>query len=150
MIAENIKLLLRLLWQPAVAMSGILDRGSLLFATLAVLMVTLALEFSVRLPAPPAPDAVTQSAQAEEMPIPRAHPRPALAFSFYTPLLVLAAIYVPGTLLVANLLGRLGPFGSVFSETTPHCSPARRWHGRPRRYLWCWQPGWLHCRCLVA
>jgi len=116
MVAENIKLLLRLLWQPAVAMNGILDRGSLLFATLAVLMVTLVLEFSVRLPAPQPPAAVAQSAQAEEVPIPRAQARPALAFSFYTPLLVLAAIYVPGTLLVTNLLGRLGPFGNVFQR----------------------------------
>jgi len=116
MIGENIKLLLRLLWQPAVAMSGILDRGSLLFATLAVLLITLVLEFSVRLPAPPDPAGLTQSAQAEEVPIPRAHARPALAFSFYTPLLVLAAIYVPGALLVTNLLGRLGPFGSVFQR----------------------------------
>ena len=116
MVGENIKLLLRLLWRPAVAMNGILDRGSLLFATLAVLVVTLVLEFSVRLPAPPVPDGVTQSAQAEQIPISRAHARPALAFSFYTPLLVLAAIYVPGTLLVTNLLGRLGPFGSVFQR----------------------------------
>jgi tetratricopeptide (TPR) repeat protein len=37
-------------------------------------------------------------------------------FSFYTPLLVLAAIYVPGTLLVTNLIGRLGSFGTVFQR----------------------------------
>jgi hypothetical protein len=41
MVFENTKLLLRLLWQPAAAMSGILDRGSLLFASLAVLAVSL-------------------------------------------------------------------------------------------------------------
>jgi len=116
MIGENIKLLLRLLWQPAVAMSGILDRGSLLFATLAVLIVTLALEFSVRVSISPPSQPVTQSAEAEAIPIPRAHSRATLGFSFYTPLLVLAAIYVPGTLLVTCLLGRLGSFASVFQR----------------------------------
>ena len=116
MIGENIKLLLRLLWQPAGAMNGILDRGSLLFATLAVLFMTLGLEFSVRVSVSPAPAAVTQPAEAEAIPVPRTHARTALAFSFYTPLLVLAAIYVPGTLLVTNLLGRLGPFAGVFQR----------------------------------
>lgn len=70
-------------------MNGILDRGSLLFATLAVIAATLALEFSVRR---------------------------APAISFYTPLLVLAAIYVPGTLLVTTLIGRLGSLGTVFQR----------------------------------
>jgi len=118
MVVENFKLLLRLFWQPALAMSGILDRGSLLFATFAVLAASLVLQFSVRLPAPQAPAVVTQPAQAEpaEAPVPRAHARPALSFSFYSPLLVLAAIYVPGTLLVTNLIGRLGAFGAVFQR----------------------------------
>ena len=118
MIVENFKLLLRLFWQPALAMSGILDRGSLLFATFAVLAASLLLQFSVRFPAPQAPAAVTQSAQAdpEDVPAPRAHARPALSFSFYSPLLVLAAIYVPGTLLVTSLIGRLGSFGAVFQR----------------------------------
>lgn len=87
MIVENVKLLLQLLRQPATAMSAILDRGSLLFATLAVLAVTVVLQFSVRLP-----------------------------YSFYTPLFVLAAIYVPGTLLITDLIGRLGSFGTVFQR----------------------------------
>lgn len=87
MLSENVKLLWRLLWQPGAAMSGILDRGSLLFATLAVMAVTLLLQFSVRVP-----------------------------FSFYTPLLVLAAIYVPGTLLVTNVIARLGSLGAVFQR----------------------------------
>ena len=116
MVVENLKLLLRLFWQPALSMSGILDRGSLLFATLAVLAASLVLQFSVRVPVPQAPAAVTQSAQAEDVPVPRAHMRSALAFSFYTPLLVLAAIYVPGTLLVTCLVGRLGSFGAVFQR----------------------------------
>ncbi len=87
MIVENVKLLLRLIRQPAAAMSAILDRGSLLFATLAVLAVTVLLQFSVRLP-----------------------------YSFYTPLFVLAAVYVPGTLLITDLIGRLGSFGTVFQR----------------------------------
>jgi len=42
MVSDNAKLLLRLLWRPADAMSGILDQGSLLFASVAVLAVSLA------------------------------------------------------------------------------------------------------------
>jgi len=40
-LIDNIKLLLRVYWQPAAAMSAILDQGSLLFASLAVLAVSL-------------------------------------------------------------------------------------------------------------
>jgi tetratricopeptide (TPR) repeat protein len=40
-LADNIKLLLRVYWQPAAAMSAILDQGSLLFASVAVLAVSL-------------------------------------------------------------------------------------------------------------
>ncbi len=36
--------------------------------------------------------------------------------SFYVPLLLLAAVYVPSTLLTATLLGRLGAFGTVFER----------------------------------
>ena len=41
MLIDNIKLLLRVFWQPAAAMSAILDQGSLLFASVAVLAVSL-------------------------------------------------------------------------------------------------------------
>jgi tetratricopeptide (TPR) repeat protein len=44
------------------------------------------------------------------------HVQPQWSFSFYTPLLVLAAIYVPGTLLVTNWIGRLGTLGMVFQR----------------------------------
>jgi tetratricopeptide (TPR) repeat protein len=81
-------LLFRIWWQPAGAMSAILDRGSLLFASAAVLAATLLLKFT-----------------ASWLPI-----------SFYTPLLVLAVVYVPGTLLLATLLGRLGGVGVVFQR----------------------------------
>jgi len=80
---------LRLLCQPGAAMSAILDRGSLLFASLAVLCVSLLLQ-------PGLPSAVS--------------------FSFYTPLLVLAVVYVPGALLLSALLARLGGLGTVFQR----------------------------------
>jgi tetratricopeptide (TPR) repeat protein len=69
-------------------MSAILDRGSLLFASIAVLATTLLLKTSV----------------------------PRLPISFFTPLLVLAVVYVPGTLALATLLGRLGGLGVVFQR----------------------------------
>src|ERR1039458_7293310 len=80
-------LLFRIWWQPADAMSAILDRGSLLFASAAVLGATLLLKFTA----------------------------PGLPISFFTPLLVLAVVYVPGTLLLATLLARLCEMG-VFSQ----------------------------------
>ncbi len=69
-------------------MSAILDRGSLLFASAAVLAATLLLTFTT----------------------------PGLPISFFTPLLVLALVYVPGTLVLATLLGRLGGAGVVFQR----------------------------------
>ncbi len=69
-------------------MSAILDRGSLLFASAAVLAATLLLKFTA----------------------------PGLPISFFMPLLVLAVVYVPGTLLLATLLGRLGGVGVVFQR----------------------------------
>src|ERR1700730_18683786 len=75
-VADNLKLLLRLWWQPASAMSAILDQGSLLFASLAVLAVSLLLQ------------------------APSGHTPPWFTFTFYAPLLVLAVVYVPGTLLL--------------------------------------------------
>jgi tetratricopeptide (TPR) repeat protein len=68
-------------------MSAILDRGSLLFASLAVLATSLLFQFNLY----------------RHLPI-----------SFYTPLLVLAAVYVPGTLAMATLIGRLGGLRMVF------------------------------------
>ncbi|MGP8244298.1 MAG: tetratricopeptide repeat protein [Bryobacteraceae bacterium] len=117
MVFENTKLLLRLLWQPAAAMSGILDRGSLLFASLAVLAVSLLFEVTVSPPVPPQSITMTQAVPEQgELPFPVAPARPRWSFSFYTPLLLLAAIYVPGTLLVTGLIGRLGGLGMVFQR----------------------------------
>jgi tetratricopeptide (TPR) repeat protein len=71
---DTARLLLRLWVNPVAAMSEILDRGSLLFASTAVLAASLLLS----------------------MPL-----RGQLPFSFYSPLLVLAVVYVPGILLLA-------------------------------------------------
>jgi len=90
MLVQHIKLLWRVFANPAAAMSTILDVGSLLFASLAVLAVSLLLK----------------------IPLGRWLP-----FSFYTPLLVLAVVYVPGVLLLSKLLASLGGgFGSVFQR----------------------------------
>jgi tetratricopeptide (TPR) repeat protein len=75
-LADNLKLLLRLFWQPAAAMSAILDRGSLLFASLAALAVGVLLGTAMS---------------------------PWVGFRFYTPLFVLGAVYVPGLVLLARL-----------------------------------------------
>ncbi len=83
----NSRLLLSLWWEPAAAMSAILDRGSLLYASLAVLLTTFLLQAGMALP-----------------------------FSFYTPLLVLAIFYVPGTLLLGSLLGRIGTVSVAFER----------------------------------
>lgn len=83
-LTENIQLLIRLYTSPAAAMSDILDRGSLLFASALVLVVSL---------------------------------HPAMPVSFYLPLLVLAAIYVPGLLLLGMISGNVqGSMSMVFSR----------------------------------
>lgn len=84
-MATSVRELLRLWYNPADAMSALLDRGSLLFSSLSVLAVSLLLTHGLRI-------------------------------SFYTPLLILAAVYVPGTLLIANLLARLGGLGVIFQR----------------------------------
>jgi tetratricopeptide (TPR) repeat protein len=87
-VADNLRLLLRLLYQPAEAMGAILDRVSLLFASAVLLAASLSLKIGA----------------------------PWLPFSFYAPLLVLAAIYVPGALLLSGLLARMGGVGAVFQR----------------------------------
>ncbi len=81
---ENTKSLLRLYVRPTAAMSEVLDRGSMLFAVIAVIAISLL---------------------------------PRLPFSFYMPLLVLAAVYVPGVLLLSITLARTGgSFGAIFQR----------------------------------
>jgi len=86
-LLTNLQLLVLLIARPGEAMSRVLDRGSLLFASLAALAVGL-LESSV-------------------FPV---------RVSFYTPLLVLAIAYVPGVLLLSALIGRLGSPGMVIQR----------------------------------
>lgn len=81
---ENARSLLRLYVRPAAAMSEILDSGSMLFAVIAVIAISLL---------------------------------PRLPFSFYMPLLILAAVYVPGALLLSITLARTGgSFGAIFQR----------------------------------
>ena len=92
-MVDNLKFLLRVYWQPGAAMSAILDQGSLLFTSLAVLAVSAVL-------GPPLQRAWSW-----------------LSFSFYAPLLVLAVVYVPGILLLGKLLAGLGiGFGTAFQR----------------------------------
>jgi hypothetical protein len=86
-LTAGITLLFRLYVQPSAAMSDILDRGSLAFASIAVLAVSLLL----------------------------GHSSLGLSFPFYAPLLVLAAAYVPGLLAIGTVVGRIaGGFGGDF------------------------------------
>ena len=87
-MADNLKLLLRLWYQPAAAMGAILDRVSLLFASGVLLAASLSLKIGA----------------------------PWLPLGFYAPLLVLAAIYVPGALLLSGVLARMGGVGAVFQR----------------------------------
>jgi tetratricopeptide (TPR) repeat protein len=87
-LIRHLSLLVRLWYRPAAAMGEILDRGSLLFASLAAVAATFA--FGVgpyRLP-----------------------------IHFYTPLLVLAVIYVPGLLILGSLIARTGALGTAFQR----------------------------------
>jgi len=88
-MAESLKLLMRLYSQPVEAMSAILDRGSLLWASLCVIAVSFAL----------------QSAVEDWVRLP-----------FYGPLLALAVAYVPGILLLCAIFGRLGGFFVSFQR----------------------------------
>ena len=69
-------------------MSAILDRGSLLFASVAALGASALMTFTA----------------------------PWLPVSFFAPPLVLAVFYVPGTLLLSSVLGQPGAFGTVFQR----------------------------------
>src|SRR3954469_15764760 len=75
-------LLLRIWINPAGAMSAILDRGSLLFATLALLASTAFV--NMRLP-----------------------------IGFIMLPILLAAVYVPGLLMLGSIVGRLGGIGML-------------------------------------
>ncbi len=84
-LADGIRLLIALWTRPASAMGDVLDRGSALFALVAALAASLVL----RSAAP-------------------------IGLSFFMPLIVLAAVYVPGLLVAGALIGRTGNVGAVF------------------------------------
>ena len=88
-VITDLKLVLRVYLQPGAAMSDILDSGSLLFSSIAVLIVSFAL----------------------------AHWSSGFPFPFYGPLFVLAVIYTPGLLLIGGWVGRTsGSFRSAFQR----------------------------------
>jgi tetratricopeptide (TPR) repeat protein len=87
-MAEAFKQIIGLFYRPAAAMSAILDRGSLLAASVSVLAVSLVL----------------------------APANPWVRFPFYLPLLLLALVYVPGLLGLCRLAGRLGGFTASFQR----------------------------------
>ena len=88
-VITDLKLILRVYLQPGAAMSDILDSGSLLFSSIAVLIVSFGL----------------------------AHWSSGFPFPFYGPLFVLAVIYTPGLLLIGGWVGRTsGSFGSAFQR----------------------------------
>jgi tetratricopeptide (TPR) repeat protein len=87
-MAESLTLLLRLFYRPASAMSSILDRGSLLIASLCVVAISL----------------------------PLASSNPWMRIPFYAPLLALAAAYIPGVLLLRAIFGRFGGFIASFQR----------------------------------
>jgi tetratricopeptide (TPR) repeat protein len=86
-LVEGFKLLLYLWRRPAAAMGAILDRGGALFALLAALAASWLLQTL-------AP----------------------FRLGAFMPVIVLALAYVPGTLIVGALVGRLGSLGTVFQR----------------------------------
>ena len=86
-LLSTLKLVVLLLIRPAAAMSEILDSGSLLVASLAALAVSM-VEVSLL---------------------------PGRSLPFYAPLLILAAIYVPGLMAAGRLFGYSGDYGSLLT-----------------------------------
>jgi tetratricopeptide (TPR) repeat protein len=86
-LIEHFKLLLQLWVRPAHAMGAILDRGSLLFASIAAAAAGVAVVAATPLRVP-----------------------------FYMPLLVLAVVYVPGLLLAVAVIGRLTGLAVSFAR----------------------------------
>jgi tetratricopeptide (TPR) repeat protein len=84
-LVEGFKLLLYLWRRPAAAMGAILDRGGALFALLAALAASWLLQTLTP-----------------------------FRLGAFMPVIVLALAYVPGTLMVGALVGRLGSLGTVF------------------------------------
>lgn len=89
-MSTQFRLLLRLFISPAAAISDILDRGTLLFASVAAIVVSALLQLA--------------SGRAPGL------------LSTLLPLIILAAVYAPSTLVSATLVGRLGGLAVVFQR----------------------------------
>ncbi|MGH9659891.1 MAG: tetratricopeptide repeat protein [Bryobacteraceae bacterium] len=116
---DNLRLLPRLFARPHAAMSAILDEGSLLFACVAVIAVSVLLQAGVDSAVRrfwPAPTPVARLHPDAEIEMPEPGPRWSHGFRFYTPLLILAVFYVPGTLAAACAVLRWGGFWTVFAR----------------------------------
>ncbi|MBS1857980.1 MAG: tetratricopeptide repeat protein [Acidobacteria bacterium] len=81
-------LLFRVWINPVAAMGAILDRGSLLFASIAAIIATAVLNFFA----------------------------PGLGVGYFMPALLVAAVYVPGLLLLASILARAGSPGMLIQR----------------------------------
>ncbi len=134
MLHSNLRLLLNLYTRPLAAMSGIIDQGSLVFGTLAVLGVSVLLNVGVwariaaadwagqRAPlrhvVPAHPEEVPPSAPPRATPAPRAPQSILVGFVLATSTLSgifsLALLYVPATLLAMVFLEPVGSFGVAF------------------------------------
>jgi hypothetical protein len=134
MIADNLRLLLRLYFRPRAALSGIVDEASLLFGAASVLAVSLLFQAGTLGPAvgvllsqihggaatsSPAESGDLESLGYPESPEAELDPLAQFATSFLTSsafatfgnVVALALLYVPGAVLVAGLLGRRSSFG---------------------------------------
>ncbi len=138
---ENLKLLFQIYFRPAFAFSEIMDKGSWVFATIAVLVVTFAFQYAVHTKiletyavtqadyyfattnidaSVPVDSQIPIDSQASngKRPFPLIGNAIFYFFSFYssffTPLIGLSLFYVPATIILITLFGRLGNVGVVF------------------------------------
>ncbi|MGH9719151.1 MAG: tetratricopeptide repeat protein [Bryobacteraceae bacterium] len=95
MSGGNTSLLFRLYTRPVFAMSAILDQASLFYACILMLIGSAILKYVLS----------ASAARAG-----------AGFFEFYSPLLITALFYVPGTILAGTLIGQLGAFRTVFDR----------------------------------
>lgn len=139
---ENLRLLLSIYIRPASAFSDIMDNGSWLFAGIAVALIAFSVQFGInsRIASTYAASfsdrlMVAQMRADEEVPAPTYEefsralgkvPFPVLGSgviwlfsfdsSFISPLIILAVFLVPGVILMASLIGKLGNAGVILGN----------------------------------
>jgi tetratricopeptide (TPR) repeat protein len=129
MLLDSLRLLFQLYYRPTAAMSGLIDEGRWLFGLAAVVLVALTFQFAAardayRVHQEVVPFERPGAGGGEEDPDPSPEPSPGRAagraaaaalaaspFSLFRTVLGLALLYVPGTILVAAMLERIGSFG---------------------------------------